>query len=130
MFRWALSSRSSSCRSCGLTWVLLSVVLGSPGMQSSAAAAVKAKPKPPPGHQLVDDGKIRTFRLEVAEPALSALQKDNRSYVRGVLKEGDKVYLDVGIHLKGMGSFRPLNEKPSFVVKFDRYTPDQHYRGL
>ena len=43
---------------------------------------------------------------------------------------GDRVFRDVGVHLKGMGSFRPLNEKPSFSVKFDRYTPDQHYLGL
>ena len=34
------------------------------------------------------------------------------------------------MHLKGMGSFRPLNEKPSFVANFDKYTSGQRYLGM
>lgn len=59
-----------------------------------------------------------------------ALKKDNRAYVRATVTVGDRILQDVGVHLKGMGSFRPLNEKPSFAVKFDKYTPDQRYSGL
>jgi hypothetical protein len=47
-----------------------------------------------------------------------------------MVSEGTNVYREVGIHLKGVGSFRPFNEKPSFSVKFDRFTQGQTYHGL
>lgn len=84
----------------------------------------------PPGQQLFTDGKVRTFQITVEEPGLSLLNKNDRSYVRAAIAEGSNVFKDVGIHLKGMGSFRPFNEKPSFSVKFDRFAPDQKYQGL
>ena len=37
---------------------------------------------------------------------------------------------NVGIRLKGMGSFRSIEEKPSLVVKFDEFATNQHYRSL
>ncbi|MES2569792.1 MAG: CotH kinase family protein, partial [Verrucomicrobiota bacterium] len=37
---------------------------------------------------------------------------------------------NAGVRLKGMGSFRPLDEKPSFAVKFDAFDEAQTYRGL
>jgi hypothetical protein len=46
------------------------------------------------------------------------------------LTEGDQAFKDVGIRLKGHGSFRPVNEKPGLTVKFNRFNPDQKYRGL
>jgi hypothetical protein len=99
-------------------------------LATPAHAAKSPKPGSSAGEALFTNNLIHTFRITVAEPALSALQRDNRSYVRGELADGTNRYADVGVHLKGMGSFRPLNEKPSFVVKFDRYTPGQHYLGL
>ena len=83
-----------------------------------------------PGWQLFSDGKVRTFRITVEEPGLSVLNKNDRSYVRATINESTNVFKDVGIHLKGMGSFRPFNEKPSFSVKFDKYVEDQTYEGL
>jgi hypothetical protein len=41
-----------------------------------------------------------------------------------------RAFTNVGVHLKGMGSFRPLHEKPSFAVKFDEFEPDQEFAGL
>ncbi|MFM1767974.1 MAG: hypothetical protein RJA22_503 [Verrucomicrobiota bacterium] len=96
----------------------------------AGAAATAAPPGSPPGHALFTDGRLRTFRIEVTGPALEALRKSERSYTRATVREGDRVYVDVGVHLKGMGSFQPLDQKPSFAVKFDKYTPDQEYDGL
>lgn len=84
----------------------------------------------PPGHALFTDSRIRTFKIEVGSAALAALKKNERSYVRARVTEGDRAFVDVGIHLKGMGSFQSLEQKPSFAVKFDRYTPEQDYEGL
>ncbi len=83
-----------------------------------------------PGEKFFSDDVIRTFRVQVEEPGLAVLQRNDRSYVKATMVEGTNVYRDVGLHLKGMGSFRPFNEKPSFAVKFDRYVPKQRFQGL
>jgi spore coat protein CotH len=44
--------------------------------------------------------------------------------------EGGRVLANVGVHLKGMGSFRSVDEKASFAVKFDKFVPAQKYFGL
>lgn len=92
------------------------------------AGAVAAET--PPGHDLFTGDRIRTFQIEVTGPALAALKKAERIYTRATVREGGRTYIDVGVHLKGMGSFRPLDDKPSFAVKFDKFTPDQEYEGL
>ncbi len=92
--------------------------------------AVTGRAAPPPGHELFSDGKIRTIKIDIAETPLAALKKSERAYVAATLTVDGKVFKDVGVHLKGMGSFQPLNQKPSFVVKFDKYTPEQRYLGL
>src|SRR5689334_3186931 len=79
---------------------------------------------------LFADGKIRTFKIEMTEPALIALKKNERSYVAATITEGTNVLRDVGVHLKGMGSFQPLGQKPSFALKFDKFRRDQAYLGL
>jgi spore coat protein H len=86
--------------------------------------------RPGPADNFFNDGRVRTFKIQADEAALGVLQKNDRSYVRATMTEGTNVFKDVGIHLKGMGSFRPFNEKPSFAVKFDRYSPDQTFFGL
>src|ERR1041385_5185123 len=82
-----------------------------------------------PGQELFGGSSIRKFRIEVVGADLTQLQKENRKYVRATLTDGEEVYKDVGIHLKGMGSFQPLEKKPSLVVKFDYEDPRQRYQG-
>jgi len=55
-----------------------------------------------------------TFRMRS-----SLTQRRPRTYVSGIVREGAHVFTNVGIHLKGMGSFRSVDEKPSLVLKFD-----------
>ncbi len=73
---------------------------------------------------------LLTFRIDISGLELAALQKDDRSYVRGTVSVGTTVLRDVALRVKGNGSRRPLNEKPSFVTKFDHYVPDQEFFGL
>lgn len=103
----------------------LAVLFWVTGMISLVAA-----PKLPPAHEFFTDGRIRTFKITVEQPGLAVLEKNDRSYVKATIAEGTNIYKDVGIHLKGMGSFRPFNEKPSFAVKFDKYLEKQEFSGL
>lgn len=73
---------------------------------------------------------LRTFNIQLSEAALGKLRSAPRSYVTGALMEGEHVLTNVAIHLRGNGSFRPLEEKPSFSVKFDEFATNQTYRGL
>jgi spore coat protein H len=83
-----------------------------------------------PGAGLFSGSAIRKFTITVEEPEFTKLKQDNRKYVRATISDGQEVYKDVGIHLKGMGSFQPLEKKPSLVVKFDYENPRQRYEGL
>ncbi len=92
------------------------------GVETDARAAA--------GDSFFNDPRIHTLRLQVDTNGLSVLQRNDRSYVRANLTDGANVFGDVAVHLKGMGSFRPFNEKPSIAVKFDRFVPRQRFHGL
>jgi hypothetical protein len=76
------------------------------------------------------DPALRVFQIELSEAAMESLRRSSNSYVRGTVREGAQVFTNVGIHLKGLGSFQPLERKPSFVVRFNEFTPGLAYRGL
>lgn len=97
---------------------------------TAAPAAEKKAPRAVPGEKLFADPVIRTFKISLEDTNLSQLKKNERAYVRATVTEGTNVLRGVGVHLKGNGSFQPLNAKPSFVLKFDRYDEDLGYQGL
>jgi spore coat protein H len=82
------------------------------------------------GAELFESPKLRTFKITIAPDQYEALKKDNRKYVRAAVSEGGVTYSNVAVRLKGMGSFRPLHEKPSLAVKFDEFVPGQKFCGL
>jgi hypothetical protein len=106
--------------------VLLAVVL----LLARAGAQTNNAGSRPPGAELFADKTVRTFKIEIVGDELEALKKDNRRYVRATVREGKNSFTNVAVHLKGMGSFRPLQEKPSFAVRFDKFNPNQTYCGL
>src|SRR6186713_1019713 len=73
---------------------------------------------------------VRTFDFEIPLQALTQLRRNPRNYVFGNVKEGGQTLTNVGFHLKGMGSFRTVDEKASFVLKFDQAAENQDYFGL
>jgi hypothetical protein len=127
MFRW----RGTSPLPGPLArWTAVVVLATSAHTFPLMAGPLPSSGRAAPGVEFFTDGRVRTFKVTVEEPGLSVLKKNDRSYVRATIAEGTNVFKDVGIHLKGMGSFRPFNEKPSFAVKFDKYLDDQTYFGL
>jgi serine/threonine protein kinase len=109
---------------CLLFPLFVSVALA--GESSTHRAGAKSAP----GDAFFCDEKIHTFRFELAGSALGELNRNERAYVRAQMSDGKHVYSDLGTHLKGMGSFQPLTQKPSFTVKLDRFVPGQRYHGL
>lgn len=86
--------------------------------------------KSEPGAQLFDSPRLRTFKITIAPDQYEVLKNNSRKYVRATVAEGGVSYSNVAVRLKGMGSFRPLHEKPSLAVKFDEYVAGQKFCGL
>lgn len=70
------------------------------------------------------------IELVLSDAALDALAAAPCAYQRGTLKVGDTVLEQVGIRLKGMGSFRDVAHKASFKVKTDEFVAGQRLFGL
>src|SRR3954463_15288182 len=83
-----------------------------------------------PGAEFFNEPALRTFRFEIPAGELARLNASPRSYATGQVVEAERVMTNVAIRLRGHGSFRSLEEKPNFSVKFDEWKTAQSYRGL
>jgi len=85
---------------------------------------------------LFTDTGLARIELTLTEGALDDLDAEPSTYVHGdariVLASGDTLDLsDIGVRLKGRyGSFRTLDEKAAFLLRFDKFDPDQEPLGL
>ena len=83
------------------------------------------------GSDVFHPAPVHRFSIELPADSIQKLQENNRTYVRGTLREGGESWANVGIHIKGSaGSLRPLDDKPAFTIKIDKFLPVQRYRGL
>lgn len=78
------------------------------------------------------DGVLLKLKIEVPESSAASLRKDPRKYAPCVVTEGDRVYTNVAIHLKGSaGSFRGFDDpKPGFTLNFSYFRPGQRFHGV
>jgi hypothetical protein len=110
-------------------WVFVSLLwtIFLTGLIDRAEAATE---KADPSDQFFAAPEVRVFKIEVSDAAFVALQRQPRAYVSGAFSDGKQVLTNVGVHLKGMGSFRAVDGKPSFSLKFDEFTKGASYAGL
>lgn len=74
---------------------------------------------------------IPHVELEIPKEGINRLRRDGRTYVKATIREGTTVYTNVAIRLKGgPGSFRPIDDRPSFTVNFDKFEEGQKFHGL
>ena len=101
------------------------------GVQWPVSAAEGIRLSPAAGADLFRDGSIPQLRIELNPAALESLRQKPREYVVAKLTEGATVYQQVGVHLKGkIGSFRPIDEKPSLTLDFCRFENGRRFHGL
>ena len=92
------------------------------------------------GDELFADGALTHLRIEVSAPAMEILrsyafrrevQQEERESVRCLVREGTSTWNNVAIHLKGsLGSFRTVDDAPSFTLNFSKYVSRQRFHGL
>lgn len=118
-----------------LLWLAAPVLGSSPlAPGTNEALSVRATSNAPavaPGAEVFTANVVWRLRLEIGPAELLTLRQNRREYVRARVSEGSKENAQVGLHLKGArGSLRPLDDKPSFTLRFDRFQSDQRFHGL
>src|SRR5262245_24944674 len=94
-------------------------------------AAPAAGGKKDPSEELFKSGRVLQINIELGQKELESLRREPRKYVKATVKEGDKIYQDVGIHLKGAaGSFRGIDDKPNLTLNMDKFKKEQRFHGL
>lgn len=87
----------------------------------------------------VFNGPVPQLQIEIPGEGLKVLraykqvwrqQRPERVDVRVRVIEGDVVYTNVALHLKGSFSFQPIDDKPSMTLNFEKFAPGQAYHGL
>src|SRR5437867_2695651 len=65
--------------------------------------------------------QVVPIQIEIPPEGIRSLRREPRKYVPATIREGDIVYTNLWIHLRGsIGSFRPVNGKAGFTVKVDK----------
>lgn len=129
LFAWVAVVSSSACGGGG--------AVGEPDARASFDAAVIADAGPPdatprvPGEALFDQTRLHVVELTVAPEYLATLgDYDNETRVPATIVIDGEVTSMVGVKLKGLGSWRPLDEKPSFSFKTDSFVDGTRIDGL
>jgi len=75
--------------------------------------------------------KVLKLQIEIDKAGMDSLRREPRKYVKATLKEGDKSYKDIGIHVKGAaGSTRGIDDKAGLTLNMDKFTDDQLFHGM
>ncbi|WP_437608413.1 CotH kinase family protein [Sorangium sp. So ce834] len=110
--------------------------LGGAGGGTGAGGAGGEEPPPPdPAAPLFAGTSIPRFEIALSQVSIDRLSAAPDDYVPGELTvtlDGEVIELaDIGVRLKGVhGSFRTLDEKAAFLLKFDEFTDDQTLLGV
>ena len=105
----------------------------------SVLAAREGALKVGPGDDLFTNSAVRHLRIEISEEGMATLRipvararsASDRPAVRATVSEGDRVWTNVAVHLKGSyGSFRPVDDKPALTLSFDKFADGQRFHGL
>jgi len=110
------------------------LVLGSTAF--GAASSSQLAPSPSslsswPGNDLFTNGPVLRLSIDIRPEELDRLRHDDRKFVHATLTEGETVYRNVAVRLKGsVGSFRPIEDKPAWTLDFSRFNPGEKFHGL
>jgi CotH kinase protein/Lectin C-type domain/Putative metal-binding motif len=125
-------STSVDGSSSGLDDASSSTSTGDEGSSSGTTGEVV----PPPSDALFTHDGLARIDLTLGQLAIDSLWNDSTAYVHAdaqlQLADGQVLVLpDIGVRLKGRyGSFRTLDGKAAFLLRFDQWDPQQEPLGL
>jgi hypothetical protein len=83
--------------------------------------------------------RVNRLQIEIPPAAMEVLRNYNQVWrqarperidVQVTVRDGQNVYTNVAVHLKGSYSFQPIDSKPSLTLNFDKFAPGQRFHGL
>src|SRR5438132_1135850 len=70
---------------------------------------------------LFNKPQLLHVRIEISPEGVRSLSRQPRMLVPATISEGDAVYTNVLVRLRGSaGSFRPINDKPGWTLKIEK----------
>src|SRR5205085_148768 len=63
--------------------------------------------------------KVLQLNILISSNGIESLQQVPKKPVLAAVAHEGRVYTNVALHLKGLGSFLPITDKPSFSIKFN-----------
>ena len=74
--------------------------------------------------------ELTVFQVDLGPAEYDQLARSPRTYVRGKVTAGGRVFEDVGVRLKGTGTFQSIAQRPNLALKFNWKLPEQEFEGL
>lgn len=111
------------------------------GLSWAAPAQVDQGKRRPSGEDLFTHPQVLSIQIDIPEEGVRILRgyrwqgfrggEQERPSVKATVREGDTVYRDVAVHLKGAaGSFRGIDDEPSLTLNFDKHIKKQTFHGI
>jgi len=107
--------------------------------KSAKPAKAPKEKKENAADKLFASQEIPRIKIEISPEGMAILEKyqwqfgpqPERESVKATIREGEKTYTNVALHLKGAaGSFRPVSDNPALTLNFDKYVDGQRFHGL
>jgi spore coat protein H len=77
------------------------------------------------------DAPILRLKVEIPREGWRSLQSEPRKPVPAIVREGNTIYSNVMVHVKGAaGSFRDIGSNPSLTLSFGKLDAEQRFHGL
>src|SRR5882724_2870932 len=74
-----------------------------------------------PGAELFTNGPVLHFSVQISKAGMESLRIDQRKPVHSTVKEGNVIYEDVAVHVKGAaGSLRDIDDQPALTLTFNK----------
>ena len=122
-----------------LCLLLLTPFFVSCGNKETSAAKTNRPSKPPSTEDIFTNSQVLRIRITIPKEGIAALKRSHwesgggskRPIAKATVEEGDHVYTNVAIHLKGAaGSWQPINDRPALTLNFDKFAEGQDFHGF
>lgn len=78
---------------------------------------------------LFSNRPVWEIKVKIPLEGVAQLRAHSRTDVRAEVEIGGVIYRDVAVHLKGTGSFQPVDKKPSLTLNFAKLSPGRNHAG-